>query len=154
MDTNGSRMEETNGSRILERELSYRLQGALIQVSQKYGYLYKEGIYQKACQEQFDIDNIPYVSEPKIDIFSLTTPNKKLGVYIPDFIIANRIIVELKVMSYLSKQIVAQLDQYLKASIYEIGYLVNFGSPRVKMVRRIYTNDRKPHIRERFVKYS
>ncbi len=142
-NTNSSRI---GGSRILERELSYRLQGAFIRVSKKYGHLYKESIYQKACQAQFDEENIPYISEPKIDIFSLTT-GKKLGVYVPDFIIANKIIAEIKVLPRLSKQVIEQLAQYLKASIYEIGYLVNFGVPRVKMIRHIYTNVRKPHIR-------
>ena len=143
-------MEE---SRMLEEKLSYKVYGIFIEVSKKYGHLYKEEIYHKACQEQFEKENISYVSKPRIDIISLDT-GKKLGAYVPDFLVANKIIVELKSLKMLPKAMSDQLEQYLKASAYEIGYLVNFGRPKAQIIRRIYTNDRKPHIREPFVKYS
>lgn len=146
-------MKNTNNARILERELSYRLQGVFISVSRQYGHLYKESIYHKATQEQFDLENFVYISNPKIDIFSLVT-GKKLGVYVPDFIIENKIVVELKALPFLSKDAIEQLSQYLKASIYEVGYLVNYGEYRARIIRRIYTNDRKPHIRALFVTHS
>jgi GxxExxY protein len=132
---------------ILEKELSYKVYGIFIEVSKKYGYLYKEQFYQNACKELFELKNIPFDSQPKIEIFSQDT-GKRLTIYVPDFLIDKRIIVELKAQEFLPKRTIDQLDQYLKASNYEIGYLVNFGHPRAQIVRHIYTNDRKPWLRQ------
>lgn len=132
---------------ILEKELSYKLLGALYDVRNKYGRLYKEEIYHNACKEIFEKENILYKSHPRIKILSLDT-GKQIGTYIPDFLIGNKILVELKSQNYLPKDLENQLIQYLKASKYEIGYIVNFGSKGKKLDyrRRIYTNDRKSHI--------
>lgn len=139
----------TDNSQIgwLEEELSYKLHGLLIEISKKYGYLYKEQFYHNACVEIFDINNLKYISKPRIEICSIDT-GKPLTVYIPDFLINNKIVLELKSVKFINKEMVTQLDQYLKASKFEIGYLVNFGIPKAQIIRRIYTNDRKPWFKQ------
>ena len=52
----------TNNSRIIQPELSFRLQGIFISVSQQYGHLYKEKLYENACKEHFEEANIHFVS--------------------------------------------------------------------------------------------
>ena len=130
---------------ILEKELSERVVGMFIGISKKYGCLYKEQIFQKACEEYLSLNNISFVPQPKIKIYSLDS-GKMLGIYIPDLLIKDKIIIEIKVEKFLSKIALRQLEQYLKASKYEIGYIVNFGEPKAKWYRCIYTNDRKPHL--------
>mgnify|MGYP001581911448 FL=1 len=63
--------------------------------------------------------------------------------YQPDFIVDKKIIVELKAAPLLPKREVDQLYDYLRNSKYELGYLINFASSKMKPVRIIYTNDRK-----------
>ena len=131
--------------KILEKELSEEVVGMFIEVSNKYGYLHKEKVYQKACEEWLEQNSLSYTSQPRIDIVSLDT-GEKFTTYVPDLLIGKLVLVELKAQDYLPKKLISQLEQYLKASKYEIGYLVNFGKPKADWHRRNYTNDRKPHI--------
>lgn len=133
------------GSKILEKKLSEQVVGMFIEVSKKYGNLHKEKVYQKACEEYADKNSTPYKSQPRIDVISLDT-GEKMSTYIPDLLIDEKILVELKAVDYLPQKLISQLEQYLKATKYEIGYIANFGKPKVDWHRRIYTNDRKPHI--------
>lgn len=139
-------------SEILEQDLSYNVRGVLIEVSNKYGHLHKEQVYQKACEEVFVKRGIKFRSHPKLSVHSIDS-GKKLGMYVPDFLIEDKIVVELKAQPVLPRISIQQLEQYLKASKYEIGFAVNFGEPRVRIVRRIYTNDLKPFIRALSVSY-
>jgi GxxExxY protein len=131
--------------KILHKDLSEKTVKMFIEVSQKYGHLHKEKVYQKACEEWLEQNNFSYTSQPRIDIVSLDT-GEKFTTYIPDLLINELILIELKAQDYLPKKLISQLEQYLKASKYEVGYLVNFGKPKADWHRRIYTNDRKPHI--------
>ncbi len=127
---------------IIEKDLSYKLVGLFIELSQKYGHLYKEEIYHNALKELLEREQIKHISQPRINIHSLET-SKVLSTYVPDFLIEDKIIIEIKAHPYLNSDFMFQLDQYLKASKFELGILVNFGEPKANIVRRIFTNDRK-----------
>ena len=127
---------------ILYKELSYQLQGCFYQVRNKYQRGHKEIIYQKALEEELTLAKINYDREHRINIYSVTT-NKKIGVYIPDFVIENRIVVELKAAQATTQDMKMQLWHYLKNSQYQLGYLVNFGESDFKPLRFIHTQERK-----------
>jgi len=63
--------------------------------------------------------------------------------YQPDFVIDGKIIVELKALPIMLKREADQLYDYLRNSIYELGYLVNFAENNFRPRRIIFTNDRK-----------
>ncbi|TSC95007.1 MAG: hypothetical protein CEN87_19 [Parcubacteria group bacterium Licking1014_1] len=128
---------------LLEADLCYKIQGAIFNVVNKYGKGFKENIYQKALVEEFIKQNISFEQQKRINIYSLDT-GKPLGVYIPDFIIDNKVVLEIKASNFTTKQDISQQRSYLRASTYEIGYLVNFNSSELDIQRSIYTNDRKP----------
>ncbi|MCX6720867.1 MAG: GxxExxY protein [Candidatus Staskawiczbacteria bacterium] len=130
---------------FLERDLSYKLRGAIYNVANKYGAGLKEQIYQKALAEEFTKQNISFEQQKRINIYSLDT-GKSLGVYIPDFVIYNKIILEIKASSFTTRQDINQQISYLKASTYEIGYLVNFNTSELDIRRSIFTNNRKTFI--------
>ena len=130
---------------FLERDLSYKLRGAIYNVANKYGPGLKEQIYQKALAEELTKQKISFEQQKRINIYSLDT-GKSLGVYIPDFVIADKIILEIKASSFTTRQDIDQQRSYLKASIYEIGYLVNFNTNKLDLRRSIFTNNRKPFI--------
>ena len=134
-----------NTDNFLERDLSYKLRGAIYEVANKYGTGLKEQIYQKALAEEFIKQNIPFEQQKRINIYSIDT-GKSLGVYVPDFLIANKVILEIKASNFTTHQDVAQQRSYLRASAYEIGYLVNFNSKKLEIRRSIFTNNRKPFI--------
>lgn len=128
---------------LLEAELSYKLQGAVFNVSNNYGAGFKEQLYQKALAEELEKQGIQFEQQKRITIYSLETA-KPLGFYTPDFVINNKIVLEIKSTNFTTNQDINQQISYLKASNYEIGYLVNFGTPKLYMKRSIYTNNRKP----------
>jgi len=68
--------------------------------------------------------------------------DKKVGVYIPDKIINDCILLELKCKSYLTKEDKRQFWLYLKGSEYKLGLLINFGSEKLEIERRIYDQAR------------
>ncbi len=113
---------------LLYPDISYVIQGAIFAVANKYGRGLKEGIYQKALAEQLTKQNIPYEEQKRIKIYSLDS-GKVLGTYVPDFIVDEKIIIELKASNFSGREDILQQQGYLKASIYEVAYLVNFGTP-------------------------
>ena len=130
---------------LLEPELSYKIRGMIYNVANKYGRGLKEQIYQKALIEELIKNKISFGQQKRINIFSIDS-GKLLGFYIPDFMIENKIILEIKSSALTVKQNVNQQVSYLKASIYEIGYLVNFGTEKLNIRRSIFTNNRKQFI--------
>ncbi len=132
-------------TKILEKDLCYNIQGCIFSVSNKYGKGLKENIYQNALAEEFSKKGLNAVGQKRINIYSFDTGNK-LGTYVPDFIIEDKIILEIKASSFTTKQDIEQQRSYLRISEYEIGYLVNFCMDELYIKRSIYTNNRKPFI--------
>lgn len=127
---------------ILFKDLSYKLQGIFYDVRNQYGQFHKEIIYHNALIELFNERKINFISEPRIEIISQLS-GKKLGVYVPDFLIDDSVIVELKAAIFTDKNMEIQLLEYLKTTKYELAYLVNFGEEKFKPKRFIHTKDRK-----------
>jgi len=142
MKNESTRITNTN---ILHSELSYQIQGTIFDVVNNYGKGLKESIYQKALAEALSKKGLSFKEQQRINIYSLET-GKVLGTYIPDFVVNDKVIIEIKATNFTTRQDVNQQQSYLKASKYEVGYLVNFNTPKLFMKRSIYTNDRKPFI--------
>ena len=111
-----------------------------MKVQNRYGTGHKERIYQKALEEEFLIKSIAFESEPKIPVISLQT-GKQLGWYQPDFLVDDKIIVELKSTEFPIKRFEEQVEQYLRTSQYKIAYLINFGIKPLHFRRFIFSPD-------------
>ena len=68
--------------------------------------------------------------------------NQVVGEYYADLLVNKRVIVEVKALQALGDEHEAQLLNYLKATPYEVGLLVNFG-PEPQIKRKAFANDRK-----------
>ena len=66
---------------------------------------------------------------------------EKVGYYKPDFIIDNKIIIELKSLDFMPQDLEKQLIYYLKGTNYKLGLLVNFGSNKLVIKRKIWSPD-------------
>jgi GxxExxY protein len=74
----------------------------------------------------------------KIDInkgIRISYKGKKVGLYIPDFVVEGKVIVELKTVDFLTKVHTAQVINYLKATGYTVGLILNFNKPRLQYKR-------------------
>ena len=120
---------------LLYKDLAYKIVGCFYNVYNQLGPGYKESIYHKALIIELESNKINFVEEKHLPV---VYKNKKVGVYIPDFIIDDKILIELKAVDFMPKLYEEQLYTYLKGTKYRLGYLVNFGSEKIDIRRRIY----------------
>ncbi|MFA6534011.1 MAG: GxxExxY protein [Patescibacteria group bacterium] len=130
---------------FLEPELSYKLMGIFYDLRNKYGRFRQEKVYDRALDEQLAINRLEFIDKPKISIYSMDT-GQKIGLAVPDKLVANKIIVEIKAKPFTNQADERQIREYLQTSTYEIIYLVNFGEEHFQPRRFILTNDRKRHL--------
>jgi len=130
------------GGEIVYKELSYKVQGILMEARRMYGPGHKEKVYCNTIEELLQRYKIKYKREININIYSLIT-GKVVGTYRPDFIIEDKIILEVKAVDIIPKNFVDQIYSYLKVSDFELGVFVNFRSPKLYIKRVVLTNDNK-----------
>lgn len=112
--------------KIIYRTESYNLIGAAMEVHKQIGCGFTEPIYQEAFEEELRLRGIPFEREKTINV---TYKGKVLSKsFRPDFVCYEKIIVELKAVSEFTDEHVAQVYNYLKASGFELGILLNFGT--------------------------
>lgn len=138
----------TNRTNILHKELSYAVVGCIYDVRNVYGSGQKEIVYQNALSKVLERHRLSYRREVSITIRSPET-GKPMGTYVLDFVVDEKVIIEVKAIKFTPRKIEQQLYSYLKSTPHEVGYLVNFGSPSLYLKRVIFTNDRK-HISHSF----
>lgn len=111
---------------MLYPELSYKIVGAALSVYNNLGNGFLEKVYQEAFEIELKERQIPFEREKHIKIFY---HNQELQCpYIADFVIDNKIIVEMKALSDMNKgQVKAQVLNYLKATHLLLGIIFNFG---------------------------
>lgn len=120
---------------LIYPELSYKIIGACFSVANILGHGHKEIYYQKALAKELKTINLLFQKEPTIN---LMYKGEKIGRYIPDFIVDDKIIVELKVATKLGyTHIRQQVLPYLKAAKIKLALLVYFTQEGVKYRRII-----------------
>lgn len=120
----------------LYKELTYKIIGCLYEVHKELGSVHKEIIYHKALAIELKSKNIPFTEEKGIEI---KYKGKRIGAYRPDFIIDDKVILEIKVAPFITKSMQDQVYYYIKGTKYKLVLLANFGTPKVGIKRLIYT---------------
>jgi GxxExxY protein len=92
-----------------------------------------EGVYQEALALEFITAKIPFIREQELEIFYKGICLEKK--YKADFICFGQIVIELKALDSLCNQHIAQVINYLKATGFTLGLLVNFGERSLKYER-------------------
>lgn len=115
-----------NHEKILFKDESYAIQGAVFEVYREMGAGFLEAVYQECLEKELKSRGIPFVSQPEIQLFY---KNETLAqTYKPDLLCYDKIIIELKAVKEFAPEHKAQLINYLKATGLSLGLLVNFGS--------------------------
>lgn len=133
-------MTRETDAKLLYKEESYIIQGGAFEVYKQFRNRYKETVYQRALIEYLKNKGLVVDKEKQIPVYF---QNKKVGVYIPDIVVNDYILVELKCKSIFTQDDIKQFWHYLKGSDYKVGYLINFGSSKgVQVIRRVYDTAR------------
>lgn len=101
---------------------------------------FQEHIYQKALKYELDKRKINALREVEIPVLY---KGEIMGTRIVDFLIEKRICVELKAITNLEDQHLAQALNYLEAFDLEIGLLLNFGTQSLQ-IKRLHNKRYKP----------
>jgi len=121
-------------SNLIYEDLTYQIRGALFEVYKEKGAGFLEGIYQECLEIEFEMQEIPFEAQTPLKLSYKDHPLKKK--YIPDFICFGKIIVEIKAVSTITDEHRAQVQNYLKATGYKLGLIVNFGHhPQIQIER-------------------
>jgi GxxExxY protein len=116
-------------------ELTEKIIGAAFRVHNTLGNGFQEVIYQRALELEFRAMNLEYAREFEMPIFYL---DEHIGTRRVDFLVENKVSVELKAIIKLEEVHFAQAMNYLEAYNLEVGLLINFGSKRMEFHR--FTN--------------
>ena len=128
---------------IVYKAESYAIIGACFEVYNEKGCGFLEPVYQECLGIEFEYQRIPAVTKPSLVISYRGRILKQT--YEPDFVCFGRIIVELKAVSALADEHRAQLLNYLHATGFALGLLVNFGHyPKLEYERIAKTQHVKP----------
>ena len=130
---------------LLRQELSRRVIGAYYDVYGELGYGFVESVYQEAFTIALADRGASVSREPAILV---RFRGRSAGLFRPDFIVDNAIVVELKAVRALEPAHEAQLLNYLRACDVEIGLLLNFG-PKAEFRRFVWRNRRKLRVSPR-----
>lgn len=119
--------------KLLYKDLSYEITGLAFKIDNQIGYGQTEKIYCNALEKLFINENIPYIREfyapIKID-------DEVIAKRYFDFLIDDKIILEVKVGYLNYRQVCSQVYQYLKASKHKLGLVVRFNKNGV-FIKRI-----------------
>lgn len=121
---------------------SYQIVGACFEVYKAKGCGFAEPVYQECLAIEFEYKKIPFEAQKQLDLFYR---GKKLKhIYKPDFVCFDKIIVEIKAIQKICNENRAQTMNYLKATGFELGLLVNFGHyPKLEYERIANTKNKR-----------
>lgn len=123
----------------LHQELTDQVIKAFYKVYNTLGFGFLERVYQNALF--IELRNQGFKCETQKQI-KVNYEGFEVGIYYPDIIVNDVLILELKATETVVEEHELQLINYLKATEIELGLLLNFGKkPEVK--RKIFTNDKK-----------
>ncbi len=112
---------------ILHKELSHAIVGAAIEVHRRIGPGMIERVYQNALAHEFAYRAIPFVAQAPISI--IYRGEVKVGEFLADFIVDDKIILEIKAVERYHPVHRAQVYSYLGAAKLNLGMLINFDVP-------------------------
>jgi len=122
---------------LLYSELTRTVIGAAMEVHKILGAGFLESVYEEALAIEFELQKIPSERQKTINVFY---KNRLAKQFVCDFIVYDKIIIELKAIKKISDVEKAQMLNYLKATGLNLGLILNFSSSSLEVKRVINTN--------------
>jgi len=122
-------------NRIIFPELSYKITGICFKAHEKLGRFAREKQYADLLESLFKESQMPYGREYEISNLGQGIPKGN----IVDFLIDGKILLDLKVKKFITKDDYAQMQRYLQGSRKELGLIVNFRNTYLKPKRVLNT---------------
>lgn len=121
---------------IIYKELSYLINGLLFEIHNKLGRFCREKQYGDALEKVLQRENIKYQREKNLPTELITNQRSNIA----DFVIEEKLVVDLKAKPLVTKEDYRQMQNYLQAGNYKLGLIVNFRSRYLKPLRVVKIN--------------
>lgn len=132
---------------MLHGDITDKVLREYYRVYNQLGYGFLEKVYENALKIACQEIGLGVAQQTGIDVYF---DGVQVGYYVADLIVEGKVIVEVKAVDSLRAEHEAQLLNYLRATPYEVGLLLNFGK-RAEFKRKIFRNalkkpgnDRRP----------
>lgn len=125
-------MPETKRDDLVWPELSFKIVAVLFEVYKELGGVYQEKIYQRAVANE--LEKRGFVFEEQV-IIPLQYKGENIGSYVLDFLIDNKVVLEIKKDKNFSRTNITQVHSYLRATGLQLGILGNFTAKGVRFKR-------------------
>ncbi len=125
--------KNNNMGNIIYQEESYKIIGLCMEVHNNLGPGFLEIVYKDALEYEFIRENIPYQREKEyiVNYKEIILKHK----FFADFVIYDKIILELKAVSRIADEHIAQAINYLKVSNNKLALIINFGELKLSTKR-------------------
>ncbi len=123
---------------LYEKE-SFAIRGACFEVWKQFKGMFKESVIDKALTIALQDKGLHVESQKRIDIYFR---GQKVGTYVPDKVVEDKILMELKSKEFVTKQDLETFWNYLKGSEYKLGFFINFSPTKLEIKRVVYDSAR------------
>ena len=113
-------------------DITYQIRGAIFEVNRVLGAGFLEKVYEKALIIELLVRGLRAESQVPIEVIY---KGEVVGEYFADIVVEDQVIIELKAVEQLQNIHEAQILNYLKATGYKMGLLVNFTHPKAEIKR-------------------
>jgi len=121
---------------LLYEQESYKIRGCCFKVYNTLGGGIREKVIERASCNELKQQGLEIAKQARIDI---VYGGEVIGTYIPDIVIEDKIMCELKSKPFVTSEDEKQFWGYLKGSKFELGFLINFGPKKLEIRRFIHT---------------
>jgi GxxExxY protein len=118
-------------------DLTYKIIGCAMAVHRNLGPGYREDTYQRDLEVYLKESQVAFEAQKQYEVFDSMNSEELIGYYIPDFIVEEKVVVEIKALRGLDNSHLAQVIGYLKVTGFQVGLLMNFGERSLKY-RRVF----------------
>jgi GxxExxY protein len=116
-------------------DLTYAIIGCAMASHRELGSGLREKIYQRDLEQRLAEKQISFNAQKYYDVFGGANRDVLIGYYIPDFVVDDKVVVEIKALTGLSTDHTAQIIAYLAITGCPLGLLINFGGRRLQYRR-------------------
>ena len=118
--------------KLLHAEMTHDVIGAAMEVLNELGHGLNEKPYENALVVELELREIPCQQQPS---FEVLYKGREVGLYIPDLIAFDSIIIDTKVIERITDRERGQMINYLRITGLRVGLILNFSKPRLEWER-------------------
>ena len=119
---------------LLEKDLVFRIIGCAIVVHNEIGHGFREKTYEKGLCVEFKYQGLHHSNQLK---FPVVYRGKVVDEYIPDLVVENKVVVEIKTVESITDEHRGQLLNYLRISGIKVGLIINFKHSKMQWERLV-----------------